>query len=157
MTLNRDAGAALGFLAFSIAYGWYATGIEMFPGQEYEPFTPQTFPLALAATGAVLGLAQLAKSLREPPEAGGSWAGYDWPRVGLLLLSMVAYGASFTWLGFLVSTMLFLAAGYLILGERRPIVLGSASVLVTVGFWLIMTRLLGIYLAPGELFRGWIW
>lgn len=157
MTINRDAAAAFGILVFSIAYGLQATGIEMFPGQEYEAFTPQTFPLALAVIGAVLAMAQIAKSLREPPEDGVSWSGYDWRRVGLLLLSMVAYGATFTWLGFLVSTILFLAAGYLILGERRLVVLGSASVLVTVGFWLIMTRLLGIYLAPGELFRGWVW
>jgi putative tricarboxylic transport membrane protein len=149
--------AALGFVAFSIAYGWQATGIDIFPGQEYEPFTPQTFPLALSVIGAILGLAQAAKSLRAPEAEIRSWRGYDWPRVGLLLLTMVAYGATFTWLGFLVSTMLFLTAGYLILGERRPVVIGSASVLVTVGFWLIMTKLLGIYLAPGELFRGLFW
>ncbi len=95
--------------------------------------------------------------MQAPKSKGEPWNRYDWPRVGLLLLTMVAYGATFTWLGFLVSTMLFLGAGYLILGERRLVVIGSASVLVTVGFWLIMTKLLGIYLAPGELFRGWLW
>lgn len=157
MTLNRDVFAALGFLAFSIAYGWQATGIEMFPGQEYEPFTPQTFPLALSVIGAILALAQTAKALREPPTQIESWARYDWPRVALLLVTMVVYGASFTWLGFIVATILFLTAGYLILGERRILVIGAASVLVTLGFWAIMTKLLGIYLAPGELFRGWIW
>ena len=160
MTLSRDVAAALGFVAFSIAYGWQATGIDVFPGQEYEPFTPQTFPLALAVIGAILGLAQVAKSLRAPESKAAPaapWARYDWPRVGLLLLSMLIYGATFTWLGFLVSTTLFLAAGYLILGERRALVVGAASILVTVGFWLIMTRVLGIYLAPGELFRGWLW
>jgi putative tricarboxylic transport membrane protein len=147
----------LGFLAFSIAYGWQATGIDIFPGQEYEPFTPQTFPLALSVIGAVLGLAQVAKSLRAPASEAAAWGRYDWPRVGLLLLSMVVYGATFTWLGFLLSTTLFLLAGYLILGERRVLIVGSASILVTVGFWLIMTKILGIYLAPGELFRGWFW
>lgn len=157
MTLSRDVAAALGFVAFSIAYGWQATGIDVFPGQEYEPFTPQTFPLALSVIGAILGLSQVAKSLRAPVSEAASWGGYDWPRVGLLLLSMLFYGATFTWLGFLVSTALFLAAGYLILGERRAVVVGSASVLVTVVFWLIMTKILGIYLAPGELFRGWFW
>ena len=157
MTLSRDTAAALGFLAFSIAYGWQATGIDIFPGQEYEPFTPQTFPLALAVIGAVLGLAQVAKSLRAPESEAAPWARYDWTRVGLLLLSMIFYGATFTWLGFLVATMLFLTAGYLILGERRVVVIGAASILVTVGFWAIMTRVLGIYLAPGELFRGWLW
>jgi len=157
MTLSRDVVAALGFVAFSIAYGWQATGIDIFPGQEYEPFTPQTFPLALAVIGAILGLGQLAKSLRAPEADTAAWSRYDWPRVGLLLASMLVYGATFTWLGFLVSTMLFLTAGYLILGERRAVVVGAASVLVTVGFWAIMTKILGIYLAPGELFRGWLW
>jgi putative tricarboxylic transport membrane protein len=157
MALNRDVFAALGFLAFSIAYGWQATGIEMIPGQEYEPFTPQTFPLALSVIGGLLALAQVAKSLREPPAQSESWARYDWIRVGLLLLSMVLYGASFTWLGFIVSTILFLVAGYVILGERRILVISAASILVTLGFWAIMTKLLGIYLAPGELFRGLIW
>ncbi len=157
MTLNRDAAAALGFLAFSIAYGWQATGIDLFPGQEYEPFTPQTFPLALAVVGGVLALLQLAKSLRAEAKAGDTWARYDWTRVGLLLVVMVAYGATFTWLGFTLSTTLFLVAGYLILGERRPLVICAASVGVAVGFWAIMTRLLGLYLAPGELFRGWLW
>jgi putative tricarboxylic transport membrane protein len=157
MTLSRDVAAALGFVAFSIAYGWQATGIDIFPGQEYEPFTPQTFPLALAVIGAVLGLGQVIKSLRAPATEAAGWGRYDWPRVFLLLLTMLFYGATFTWLGFLVSTTLFLAAGYLILGERRATVIGGASVLVTVGFCLIMTKLLGIYLAPGELFRGWLW
>lgn len=157
MTLNRDATAALGFLAFSVAYGWQATGIDMFPGQEGEAFTPQTFPLALALVGGLLALAQAVKSLREPAMEGGSWAGYDWPRVGLLLLSMVAYGATFIGLGFIASTTLFLVIGYLILGERRPLVIGVASAGLTVAFWAIMTKLLGLYLAPGELFRGWLW
>ncbi len=157
MTLNRDSIAALGFLAFSIAYGWQATGIDMFPGQEGEAFTPRTFPLALAVIGGLLALGQAVKSLRQPPAEGDSWGGYDWPRVGLLLLTMLAYGATFSWLGFIVSTILFLVAGYLILGERRPLMIGFASAGVTLAFWAIMTRLLGLYLAPGELFRGWLW
>lgn len=157
MTFNRDVIAALGFLAFSIAYGWQATGIDIFPGQEYEPFTPQTFPLALAVIGGLLALGQIMKSLRAAPSKTESWARFDWLRVCLLLLSMVFYGATFTWLGFIVSTTLFLMAGYVILGERRPLVIASGSVVVTVCFWAIMTKLLGIYLAPGELFRGWIW
>ena len=50
--------------------------------------------------------------------------------------------------------------GYVVvanLNSSKQAVIGGASVLVTVGFWLIMTKLLGIYLAPGELFRGWLW
>lgn len=153
MRLSRDAYSALGFLAFSLAYGWQATGIGMFPGQEHEPFTPQTFPLLLAGAGAVLSVIELIKALRRRGAVvEQSWRGFDWGRVALLVATMVIYGALFTPLGFLLSTSLFLAAGYYILGERRWVVVLGASVVVSVGFWAIMTQLLGLYLAPGVLF-----
>lgn len=153
MTLNRDAIAALAFLAFSIAYGLQASRIEMFPGQEFEPFTPRTFPFALAVIGGVLSCLQLLKSLREGVSETRSWATFDWARVALLTVLMVIYAALFSMLGFIVATTLFLAAGYIVLGERRPVVILAASLVLVLAFWAIMTQLLGLYLAPGTLFR----
>ena len=153
MTLNRDAAAALAFLAFSIAYGVQASRIEMFPGQQFEPFTPRTFPLALAVIGGALSCLQLIKSLREGASDDRSWAKFDWWRVALLTVLMVVYAALFSALGFVIATTLFLATGYLILGERRPLVILLASLGLVLAFWAIMTQLLGLYLAPGTLVR----
>ena len=86
-----------------------------------------------------------------------SWAGLDWGRVGLLTLAMVLYGALFKPLGFILATTLFLAAGFMVLGERRPLLVLAVSGGVALGFWAVMSRLLGLYLAPGEVFRGWLW
>jgi putative tricarboxylic transport membrane protein len=105
----------------------------------------------------VLSVAQLAKCLRETPEAEASWGGLDWGRVALLTVAMIIYATLFPWLGFMVATALFLVTGFLILGERRPLILFVASVPVAVGFWAIMTQLLGLYLAPGEAYRGWLY
>ncbi|WP_404383820.1 tripartite tricarboxylate transporter TctB family protein [Caenispirillum salinarum] len=159
MTLSRDAVAALCFLALSVAYGWHAGSIQLFPGQEFEPFTPRTFPYALAVIGIVLSLAQLFTVMRKPKagEKHGkpeSWAGFDWGRVAALVVAMVAYGAAFKPLGFIIATSLFLAAGYLILGERRWTVVLGASVPVAVVFWALMTQVLGLYLDPGALIRA---
>ena len=44
--------------------------------------------------------------------------------------------------------------GWLLFDAVVTIILG---IMTAVGFWAIMTRLLGLYLAPGELFRGWLW
>lgn len=154
MTLSRDAFAAFGFLAFSLAYGWQAQQIEMFDWQAVEPFTPRTYPTLLAGAGFVLSLIQLIKALRARAVHEESWRGFDWGRVALLVLAMVIYGALFTPLGFIASTTLFLAAGYYILGERRWFMILGASLLVTVGFWAIMTQLLGLYLSPGSWFAG---
>ncbi len=65
---------------------------------------------------------------------------------------MVFYGFALTPLGFLLSTILFLIGGILTLGEKRPHVVFFASVPPAVGFWLILDKLLGIYLAPGDIF-----
>lgn len=155
--VNKDTWAALGFLVFSLAYGWQSFNIEMFPFQEFEPFTPRTWPFVLAVIGIGLAILQLGKSLVSVSTIRASWGGYDWFRVALLTVSIVIYAWVFTWLGFIVATTLFLLFGYLLLGERRVVVLLAASLPVSFGFWAIMTQLLGLYLAPGDVFRGVFW
>jgi putative tricarboxylic transport membrane protein len=61
---------------------------------------------------------------------------------------MSVYGLSLRPLGFLLSTSLFLMAGFLLLGERRPTWLIGVAVLVTVGFWALMSLGLGVFLSP---------
>ena len=151
--MTRDRASALVLLAVSVVYGWMATGIEMFPGAEADPFTPQTLPKALAVLGAVLAIALL---ITRPKDEGArsfasAFAGYQWGKVIQLMVAMLLYAFALVWLGFLLATVLFLAAGFWILGLRslRTIVLGSVP--LAVGFWLVLAKLLDIYLAPGEI------
>ena len=74
-----------------------------------------------------------------------------WWRAAALCALMVLYGLTITRLGFVVSTILFLAAGFRLLGERRWLLIVTVSALVTLGFWAILTEFLGIYLEPGLL------
>lgn len=150
--LNRDRVAALIFLAFSIAYGVEAMTIPL-PGiAAQEAFTARTMPYGLALAGIVVSLLLLIfPNKGEGQSLGDSFLGLAWGRVIALLALMVAYGLTIRTLGFLVSTSLFLIIGYLILGERRWLVILGASVPVVVGFWALITQLLGIYLEPGTL------
>lgn len=150
--MTRDRASALVLLVVSIGYGLLATGIEMFPGAEADPFTPQTLPKALAVLGAVLAVILL---LTRPKDEGArsfasAFAGFQWNKVVQLLVVMVLYAVALVWLGFVLATILFLSAGFWILGIRsaRTIVLGSVP--LAVGFWLVLAKLLDIYLAPGE-------
>ncbi len=43
MTITKDHIGGLVFLCFSIVYGYYGSGIEMFPGDEYQPFNAKIF------------------------------------------------------------------------------------------------------------------
>ncbi len=151
--MTRDRASALALLVLSLAYGWMSTGIEMFPGAEADPFTPQTLPKALAVLGAVLAIALL---LTRPKEDGAksfasAFAAFQWGKVIQLMAVMVLYALALVWLGFLLATVFFLAAGFWILGIRRVRTIVIGSVPLAVGFWLVLAKLLDIYLAPGEI------
>jgi putative tricarboxylic transport membrane protein len=149
--INRDAVAAFVLFAGFLAMGLGVTSIELFPGQETEVFSPRTMPAALAIGGAILCVLRLVQCLRHPEQALVALGGFDWTRTAMLCVTMIGYGLLFEPLGFVPATAAFLCAGFFVLGERRILPLTLLPVVFTLVFWLIMTRLLGLYLAPGIL------
>lgn len=143
--LTRDRIGALLLLAFSIFYWSRIDDIRLLPFQAEAAFTGRTAPEVLAVLGVVLSVILLLK----PGGAGGvDVKGYRWGTAGLICLLMVAYGLTVRPAGFLISTSLFLAFGFFILGERRWLVLLGVSVPLVVLFWLLMTQVLSVYIAP---------
>ncbi len=156
MTLTKDKAGALIFLMFSICYGYQAYYIPLYPGEEYEVFTSQTMPkvyalLAILISVLALMMAVLKDSEQAPSEKNEPFNIKGWGQCAALLLLMLFYGATLEPLGFVLSTIIFLNIGYLIMGERRIKRLLLASVPVVVVFWLVITKLLGIYLAAGNI------
>jgi putative tricarboxylic transport membrane protein len=151
--MRRDTVGPLIVLVFCLVYGALALNIEMFPGQENEAFTPRTLPLGLTGLGIVLALILIVQSHRAGggPGVAEMVRGLDWGRTVILVVLMSLYGLVITPLGFILSTILFLLAGFFTLGERRPLVLLLAAVPIVVVFWALMTRGLGVYLEPGRL------
>lgn len=154
MTIRGDTIAAIVLFVLFVAYGLQATQIEVFPGQELEPFKPRTMPFALAAAGVLLSALRTLQTLKGSAAQTVDWSSYDWRRASLLCIMMVAYGLAFAPLGFIVATTLFLIGGFYILGERRLLPLLIVPVVFSLAFWAVMTQLLGLYLAPGLLLPG---
>ncbi|WP_085899091.1 tripartite tricarboxylate transporter TctB family protein [Kiloniella majae] len=153
MTLSKEKAGALCFLVLAIAYGMEARHIPLFPGDELEPFTARTMPIALSwLTGIVSFLLLVLPQREETDDILSVFRGLNWGRTSILIGLMVFYGLTLSPLGFLLSTVLFLIGGIYALGERRWSVILLSSVPATVGFWFILDKLLGIYLAPGEIF-----
>ena len=143
--ITRDRIGALLLLAFSLGYWALSTQIPLLPFQAQAAFTAKTMPEALSVLGVVLSLALLLKpGDGSKPEV----AGFNWRRAALICALMVAYGFSVRPGGFLISTTLFLAIGFVILGERRLWVIAVSSVPVVVFFWVLMTQLLGVFIEP---------
>lgn len=176
--LSRDLIGTLLFLAVFTAYGVFAWQIPMLPFEEYEVVTSSTMPKIYAGLGIMVCLCSLAglllkqkavnaNKLTEDPKAPSDksttqnneiQANMLWglkisaiKQTSLLLILMTVYALSLEGLGFILATLLFLGCGFVIMGERRLKVLLLAAVPIVLLFWVLMTQVLGIYLAAGSL------
>lgn len=153
--MNREKAGAVLFLLFSAAYGWGAFSIPLTFLSQDETINARTMPFALAIAGAVISLLIIAfptidKEGKLP--VGKAFTGLDWGRALVMLALTIAYGLVMKWLGFILASILFLNGGFFLLGERRIKVMLLASVPLVIGLFLLMSRILGMYIAPGEIF-----
>ncbi|WP_421272143.1 tripartite tricarboxylate transporter TctB family protein [Aeromonas taiwanensis] len=148
MHLTKERFGGLLFLLLSLAYGYHATQIPGYPGDEYEPFTASTLPYALAGVGIALSLLLMASPGGEPLQKESG----NWRLVFAFLVLMIIYGVALTWLGFLVATTLFLIVGIRLMGEPSLAFACKVSVPFTLIFWALLTKGLNVYLEPGRLF-----
>lgn len=154
MSINRDKFGALLFLCLALIYGFYVDDIPLLFGDEDAPFNAQTLPNALAWILGVVSFIQLVMPANhEAGNLSAAFRGLKWGPVVQLAVLMVFYGFTIRYLGFLISTTIFLVGGFAVLGERRIKVLLGASIPVVFIFWYLLTQLMGIYLAPGDIFE----
>ena len=154
--MTKDKVGALVILILSIVYGAMALNIPEAPGIGDSGVTPSSLPIALSATGIIASLLILIlpadrRISGEETSLAAAFEELDWRCAAFLFLLMAGYGLILKPLGFLISTMLFLCGGFWAMGERRIKLMLLVSIGVTVGFWFILTQLLGIYLEPGVL------
>ncbi|MDB9945677.1 tripartite tricarboxylate transporter TctB family protein, partial [Ascidiaceihabitans sp.] len=71
-----------------------------------------------------------------------------------LLGLMVAYALCLRPVGFLGSTMFFLIAGSVVLGERRWFIMIPVAAFASGGIWYLVQEVLGIFLRPWPFFLG---
>ena len=155
MNVKSEKMGALIILALSIAYGIYAFKIPLIFLSQGETLNARTMPYALSVAGIVLSLLIIVLPSFDKKKAATVktvLGGLDWKRTGWLTGLMIAYSLSMPWIGFVVASIGFMAAGTMILGERNPKMILLASIPLVLVLWFILTRILGMYIAPGELF-----
>ena len=153
--MKKDKVGALILLAFSIAYGLLAYSIPLTFIAQKESFNARTMPYALGIIGTILSFLILVVPSGESGEKASlkeAFRGLDWPRVGLLVGMMIFYGLTLRFLGFVISSIIFLMGGFWILGERRIWMVLVGSIPLVLFIWFLMSRILGMFIAPGEIF-----
>ena len=145
MTMPNDRIGGIALLAFCIAYGWLALDIPSTKAAAGLAFTARSMPYALSVLG-VLGSLWL---VAFPQRQGSGTSGHlDWPIFVAFLLLMSCYGFTLRPLGFLLSTSLFLAGGFALLGERRKFRIALISLTIAFSFWAILNLGLGVFIDP---------
>lgn len=159
MYMTKDKIGALVILVFSLGYGAMAWQLPSSDGLSAGGFTPRTFPLLLSVAGVVLSLVLMAWRVDKLPAEPDSvprempHRGLNWQPAAALCAMMCVYAALFPYLGFGLSTVVFLIGAMLALGIRHIVTLVLGSVPVALLFWLVLNKGLGVYLAPGSLFQ----
>ncbi|MBW2660201.1 MAG: tripartite tricarboxylate transporter TctB family protein [Deltaproteobacteria bacterium] len=112
-------------------------------------------PYGLAIAGIILSFAIIVLPTVDPEgkkSLGDETRGMDWSTAILLVVLMLLFGLVMKWLGFILSSIIFLLSGFWIMGERRILFMILSAVPLVIVLWCIMSLLLGVYIAPGEVF-----
>ena len=81
----------------------------------------------------------------------------DFKTTSAFVASMLFYGFTIRSLGFIIATIIFLVTGFVLLKEKNMKRILLISVGVSVGFYLLLNNVLGVYIDPGmivEYFAG---
>ncbi|MEM6972940.1 MAG: tripartite tricarboxylate transporter TctB family protein [Pseudomonadota bacterium] len=151
-----DRWLALGILLIAAVYGytaWFAMDGLLPPIMQRNPVWPSSFPKILSVIAVALSLAILLGLEKESePKAGDinyrRLTEYKLVQALVLIAMMVAYALLLRPLGFIASTVLFLAGGSLVLGERRIVLTLVVAAVAAGSIWWLVDAVLGIVLRP---------
>jgi putative tricarboxylic transport membrane protein len=150
---NRDRLGAFLLLIFSL---FYLRSAFLIPVDAFDAelgFTSKTLPIGLAACAILVStlLLFIPVSDRDSANLADVIRHYRWKPMLVLVLLMGVYAAVFSYVGFVVASVLFLQAAFFVLGERRFLISVSVSVGLVSFLWIFLTRVFGLYLDKGAL------
>ncbi len=153
--MTKNSIGAIFFLVFSCFYFYNVFNIKKMPGSQFEVMTASTFPFYIGVAGVVISILILILSIVKKDEDILSLSylkTLDFKTTALFIVAMIFYGFTIRTLGFIIATIIFLGLGFSILKERNLKRIFLISVGVSVGFYLILNNLLGVYIDPGMIF-----
>jgi len=158
--MTKNTIGALFFLAFSVFYFINVFSIKKMPGTQFEVMTASTFPYYMGIAGIIISALILIFSFIEKDKEYLTMTylkTLDFKTTIYFVAAMLFYGFTIRSLGFIIATIIFLAIGFVLLKEKNIKRIFIISVCVSVGFYLLLNNVLGVYIEPGmvaEYFAG---
>ncbi len=150
--MTKNLIGSLFFLAFSIFYFISVFSIKKMPGGHFEVMTASTFPYYMGIAGIVISTLILIFSFFEKDREYLTIAylkTLDFKTTAYFIGTMFFYGFTIRSLGFIIATIIFLTLGFLLLKEKNIKRIFIISICVSVGFYLLLNNVLGVYIEPG--------
>ena len=143
-----------------ILYGYEAffTMDELLPPiLKRNPVWPSTFPKILATFGFFISILILLNIEKNKVNTSENLdykkvTNHSYFKVILLILGMVLYALNLRYLGFILSSFLFLSFSSFLLGERNFVKCLIVILISTISIWYLVNEVLGIYMNPYPLF-----
>lgn len=150
--MTKNTIGSIFFLIFSSFYFYNVFYIKQMPGGQFEVMTPSTFPFYVGLSGIIISVILLILSVIEKQKVYLTLdylKKLDFKTVFYFVLLMVFYGYTMRSLGFIIATIIFLSLGFLILKERNIKRIFLISFCISIGFYLLLNNVLGVYIDPG--------
>jgi putative tricarboxylic transport membrane protein len=148
----RNSDSFLGFVVLTFSgLLWYL--VEQIPEVKYRAIAPTFFPYVITVTLAILGVLLICEGWRQPeaPVFKVKITRKDAYRLILFLLMMLVYLKTVNILGFILTSIIFVALAEPLLGERRPHVVIMVALGVPAGLYVLFFKLLRVILPTGIL------
>lgn len=157
--MTKNAIGSIFFLAFSSFYFFNVFSIKKMPGTQFEVMTASTFPFYIGLGGIIISLLILILSFINKDNDFLSidyLKKLDFKTTIYFIFAMIFYGFTIRTLGFIISTIIFLTIGFLLLKEKniKRILLISCG--VSIGFYLLLNNVLGVYIDPGIIYEYFV-
>jgi len=157
MTKNRIG--SIFFLAFSSFYFFNVSSIKKLPGSQFEVMTASTFPYYIGLGGIIISLMILGFTFIKKDDDFLTMKylkTLDFKTTIYFIAAMIFYGYTIRTLGFIIATIIFLLIGFILLKERniKRILLISCG--VSIGFYLLLNNVLGVYIDPGLIYEYFV-
>ena len=157
--MTKNAIGSIFFLAFSSFYFFNVFSIKKMPGSQFEVMTASTFPFYIGLGGIIISLLILVLSFVKKDNDFLTLSylkKLDFKTTLSFIAAMIFYGFTIRTLGFIISTIIFLTIGFLLLKEKniKRILLISCG--VSIGFYLLLNNVLGVYIDPGMIYEYFI-
>lgn len=157
--MTKNTIGSIFFLAFSSFYFYSVFSIKKMPGSQFEVMTASTFPFYIGIAGIIISIILLALSFLEKEKVFLTLSylkTLDFKTTIYFIIAMIFYGYTIRPLGFIISTMIFLAIGFIILKERNIKRIFLISVGVSIGFYILLNNVLGVYIDAGDFLNSLI-